>query len=374
MRPTFRNIDARDCGAGRRLVRRWVAAVATCLFLGGFAPAAAQDEPAADSAALGEVPIFSRGDLSYRPGRGLRHESLGLVLGGFTNLKLESTDESGEELTLDLLNFFLIFDYFERLRGVADLQLKDVVAWDRDRSGVHDFAFDVRRLFADLTVSDEVRVRVGTFLTPIGYWNLILAPPLTWTTEAPLIAEETFFEQTTTGAMVHGTVGALGGRVGYAVFGHFLDPLESDPDLKPADHAGGLRLTYDRGPSWSVGASFQSAETDNVWSHLGAVHGVWQQGRFASQVEAYVEDIHLEGVQWGGYLQGVVEVVEPFSLVARYEHLAPPSNQNSVHTFTFGGVYRPLPFMALKAEYRFGDRGLTGEDLDGFFFSFTTFF
>ena len=163
-------------------------------------PGGAADEPASP-VQLGEAPILSVGGLEYRPGRGLRFGDTGFVLGGFTNVKAEWTPDAGGELALDRFNLFLIFDRFTRFRAVAELQFKDIVDINEETAGTQDFAFDVRRLFGDFTITDALRVRAGTFITPVGYWNLILAPPLTWTTEPPLIVGETFFQPTTTGVM-----------------------------------------------------------------------------------------------------------------------------------------------------------------------------
>jgi hypothetical protein len=328
-----------------------------------------------EPAELGEAPILAGGPLQYRPGRGLRIDPAGLTIGGFTNVKAETTEEQGGEFALDTLNFFVIYDHFTRFRAVAELQLRDIVDVSEETAGTQDFAFDVRRLFGDFTVSDELHVRTGTFLTPIGYWNLILAPPLTWTTEPPLIVEETFFQPTTTGAMLHGSTGAGRGQLGYSLFSQFLQPLEDDPDLDPPDHTAGGRLSYDTGPGWSVGISHQASETDGAWSHLGGSFLQWQHRRGEILGEIYLQDGDaLSSVQWGTYLQGVLQIHGPFYLVGRYEHFDPPTPDPTLNLFTLGGVFKPFPFMALKVEYRFVDRNPDEDDPEGFFSSFTTFF
>lgn len=371
------------------------------LMLSTFFPPAALAQQGAENAPveLGESPILSVGPLAYHPGRGLRAGSTGLVVGGFINVKAEDTDEAGGEFSLDKLDFFFIFDRYARFRAVADLQLKDIFVADDEQVGTGDFAFDVRRLFGDFTASDQFRIRAGTFLTPVGYWNLILAPPLTWTTENPLIAEETFFQQTTTGVMLSGSVASHRGRFGYALFSQFLDPLEDDPDLMPPEHTAGARLTYDHGPKLSLGLSYQAAElgkdglngTSNNgsdeedpeaeegdpegWTHLVGAHFLSQYERGEVLGEVYFQDGEgLKSSQWGTYLQGVFEVYHPFYLVGRYEHFDPPSGEVALNVFTFGGVWKPFPFMAVKVEYRFADRNPDEDDPQGFFSSFTTFF
>jgi hypothetical protein len=341
----------------------------------------AEEEPASEPFELGEAPVLSVGPLEYRPGRGLRIGSTGAVIGGFTNVKAESTDEAGGEFALDTLNFFLIFDRFTRFRAVAELELDDIFVADDEHAGTKDFAFDVRRLFGEFTVSDRLIGRTGTFLTPVGYWNLVLAPPLTWTTEPPLIVEETFFQPTTTGVMLHGSTSVARGQFGYSLFSQFLKPLEDDPDLDPPDHTAGMRLTYEQSPAWSGGATYQASETDRDWSHLGALHLLWQPARGEILAELYLQDglgseadDETGSSQWGTYLQGVLEVHAPFYLVGRYEHFEPPSPESALNLFTVGGVWKPFPFMAVKVEYRFADGKLEEEDLEGFFSSFSTFF
>lgn len=335
----------------------------------------AQDEAPAAPVELGEAAVFRAGPLEYRPGRGLRLGDSGAVIGGFTNVKVETTQESGGAFSLDRLNFFLIYDLDPRFRAVAELQFKDIFVADEEATGGQDFAFDVRRLFGDFTIVDELHVRAGTFLTPVGYWNLILATPLTWTTEAPLIVEETFFQPTTTGIMLHGSTTAAGGQFGYELFSQFLEPLEDDPDLDPPDYTAGLRLTYETLPGWSVGATYQGAENEGEWSQLGGAFALWQPQRGEVLGEIYGQGGDaLTSAQWGTYLQGVYEVYGPLYAVGRYEYYDPPSPERPVNVFTVGGVWKPFPFMAVKVEYRFADRKLAEENLQGFFSSFTTFF
>jgi hypothetical protein len=354
---------------------RLLAATLVVFFvLGG--PVDAAEEASTAPIEIGESPLLTAGPIEYRPGRGLRLGPSGAVIGGFTNIKAEHTKEDGGEFAVDKLNFFLIFDRYTRFRAVAELQLKDIFAADKERAGTRDFAFDVRRLFGDFVLDDELRVRAGTFLTEVGYWNLILAEPLTWTTEAPLIIEETFFQATTTGLMLHGSRGVGVGQIGYSLSSQFLKPLEDDPDLDPPDYTGGARLEYSAGAAWSVGASYQAADTDDQWTHLGGLHAQLQHERGELLGEfLYQDGDGLDSSQWGAYLQGVFAFHPPFYLVGRYEHFEPVSGEGepALNLFTAGWVYKPFPFMALKIEYRFCDKE-PEDDPEGLFASFTTFF
>jgi hypothetical protein len=357
----------------------WWRAALLAVVVGCAAAAAAQEAapqpPSAAAEELGEAPILAAGPLEYRPGRGLHLGPTGLTVGGFTNVKAEYSEEAHGEFSLDLLNFFVIFDRIPHFRAVAELQLKDIFTASSEHVGAQDFAFDVRRLFGDYTIADALHVRAGTFLTPVGYWNLILAPPLTWTTETPVIVEETFFQETTTGVMAYGATGVGQGFLNYAVFSQFLQPLADDPDLDPPDLTAGARLVYDTGPAWSAGATYQAAENEGGWTHLGAVHAVWQPRRGEVLAELYAQGGDaLPSAQWGTYLQGTLEVWAPFYAVGRYEYYDPPGGAAALNLFTLGAVAKPFPFMAVKLEYRFADHDLDARDLSGVFASFTSFF
>ena len=298
------------------------------------------------------------------------------MIGGFTNVKVEHTDAGGE-FSLDNLNFFLIFDRFTRFRAVAELQFKDIFVADKNSAGTQDFAFDVRRLFGDFTVSDWLRLRVGTFLTPVGYWNLILAPPLTWTTEAPLIVEKTFFQPTTTGVMTL----RLDRRSAPAssatpLFSQFLQPLAERSRSRSARLHRRLPAHL-RHRARVVRRRHLSGGGD------GRRHGrTWARSTCSGSTAAARSSpsstsrtaTRPTSAQWGTYLQGVVDVYGPFYLVGRYEHYDPAAAGSTLNLFTVGGVWKPFPFMAVKVDYRFVDRNIEDDDLEGFFSSFTTFF
>src|SRR6185436_5015342 len=121
------------------------------------------------------------------------------------------------------------------------------------------------------------------------------------------------------------------------LFSQVLQPLEDDPDLNPPNYTAGLRLTYDMGPEWSGGATYQGAETGEGWTHLGGIHLRWQPRRGEVLSESYVQDgSALGSPQWGTYLQGVLQVHGPFYLVGRYEH-ADLNEERAVNVFTLGG-------------------------------------
>ena len=367
----------------RRSVARSSAGIpalaALAIFALSFAGAArADDDVSGLPAEVGEAPIFGAHGLSYSPGRGLRLDGTGLVLGGFATAEIEREDGEAAEFSLENLNLFLIFDRFRRFRAVAELALNEpLVVNDEGDGGAHD-SFELRRLFGDFAFTDLLHVRLGTFLTPVGYWNLIEAPPLTWTTEAPLIVDRTVFGLTTTGPMLHGSTGVLDGRLEYALFAQVLEPIGNDEQIDPDEYRAGARLEYDMGTEWSAGVSYLASDRDSDWSHLEDIYLFWQRQGFELLGEALYQDGAGAATRdWGAYLQGVYRIYGPIRGVARYEHFAPPHDRPQLNLFTLGVALKPYPFMAFKVEYRFSDRSPAQdfpENPVGFFSSFSTFF
>ena len=331
------------------------------MLLAVAAPTRAAEEPSSAPAELGEAPILSIGGLEYRPGRGLQVGDTGLVIGGFTNVKAETTPDAGYEFALDNLNVFLIFDRFTRFRAVAELQLKDIFDASDEAVGTQDFAFDVRRLFGDFTLADTLRVRAGTFLTPVGYWNLILAPPLTWTTEAAadrrgdllpahhhrpdaLRRHRRRRRAARLLALLAGPAPARGRSRSRPSRLH----RRAAPDLRTRPGVDGRAPRFRPPTPTTSGRSW--ARSICCGSTAAARSSASSTCRAARRCSS---------TQWGTYVQGVLELYGPLFAVGRYEHFAPPTPDPTLNLFTIGAVLRPLPFMAVKVEYRFVDRSTT---------------
>ncbi|MGH7352540.1 MAG: hypothetical protein ACREJJ_09220, partial [Candidatus Methylomirabilales bacterium] len=192
---------------------------------------------------------------------------------------------------------------------------------------------------------------------PIGRWNVVAREPLLWTTSEPLIVEQVF-EQTATGAMLYGSAFPRGGALSYSLYGTFLDPIDPDPTVPPAERSAGAHLEWASLGRWTVGASYFASELRNgEWNHLGGADLLWQPHR---RVEVSGEALFGEGSRedgrlWGLYAQTVVETVRTLYLVGRYERFDPPGARRAVDLFDLGLAWVPAPYLRLKADYVIAD-------------------
>ena len=303
---------------------------------------------------VGTAPIVSHptpfGEVTYTPGRGLALGDTGLLLGGYGNLVVSRNEGAPATLDFQDASLFVLWRLTQRLHVFSELEFEHVVEIDTEGDlGSPNERFTVERLYADYTVADAFAVRGGTFLTPVGRWNLLHAPPLVWTTSRPLITDHPF-DPNGTGAMVHGSFFPDAGVLSYTLYGQFAGLPEGNPDFRPVDHAAGARLEFAPLSNLSLGASYRGAEHRNGWSQLGGLDGLWQWSWFEVQGEALVERGTPGATQWGLYLQGAVELVSRLYLVERYEHYDGPRGAPA-DLIASGLLYRLFSNTVLKTEY-----------------------
>src|SRR6185503_7234261 len=260
---------------GRAVKTAWL--VTACVVLALGAPCVAR----------GELP----GGLVYTPGRGLHLDGTGITLGGDVSVNLVRDEGGPARLEFEELALFVSWDPLQRLHFFAELEGEDLVSVDdHGHGGTIEAHFAVERLYGDLALRDWLNLRVGKFLTPIGRWNVIHAPPLVWTTSRPLVTVRPF-DPHTTGAMAFGSLYPENTTVTYQLFGQFTEQLGPEHTPQRADHSVGGRLEWSGGPGWSVGGTYVAFERGPDWRHLTGADVLLTRGPF----ELMGEFAHVEG-------------------------------------------------------------------------------
>lgn len=286
------------------------------------------------------------GEMTYTPSRGLRIDDLGLTLGGYSNTILSRDEGKGAALELDDVSLFVIVDPAPRLHLFSEIEYADaVVIGEKERQ---DETLSVERLYADVHVDDAVNLKAGSFLTPVGRWNVIHAAPLVWTTSRPLTTEA--FDPNLTGVMLFGSLFPKGRTLTYYLFDQFAPPTEH-AEFEPADHSLGGRLELAPHPAWSIGTSYLAARRDGEWRQLVGLDLLWTGGLVEVMGETVFADGGGVGAAWGGYLQAVRSLTQRLSVVGRYEHFAAARQGPAADLVSLGLAFCPAPGVVLKAEY-----------------------
>jgi hypothetical protein len=348
----------------RPIFRTALVLLAAWACLAASVPRALADEPDDEVADLSALSFPSPvGPMRYVPGRGLHIGDTGLTIGGFSTLSFTHDEGGPTRLALDDLSFLIAWNLLPRVRFFSELEVDNLVeVQSSGRSGA-DARFDAERVYVDLALSDQINLRVGKFLTPVGRWNTIHAEPLVWTTSRPLTTEMGF-DQHTTGAMLFGSWFPGSGVVNYSIYGQFVNQLKrKTSDLDPADRSAGARLEYSTtSRELSLGLSYYASTQNDEWQNLFGADGLWRHG----PLELWGELIATgsrgpDEPEWGFFLQSALQVVGPLFLVTRYEHFDQRQPEPQVNLIDLGVAYKPLPFIVLKAEYLIADHRAEAE-------------
>lgn len=208
--------------------------------------------------ALLPLPAFTQDD-SYQLGRG-QPVTDWLTLGGYFSTEYKTTNDANTFL-LDDLALLLYgetssgFSYLLELESVEPY----VADFDADTTDTN-FPPTIERLYVDYRFSDQLSIRVGKQITPIGYWNLQPINVLRETTSNPLYSKEVF-PKFLTGVDVHGYA-PFDSKLSYHVYvqtGHDMD--ENNINIRIDSHRG-LALARALPGGWHVGSSI--GEFDRV--------------------------------------------------------------------------------------------------------------
>lgn len=313
--------------------------------------AQAQDAPSGDPS-VGLDPLAQH----YELGHGLRLGDSGFTLGGYGELAYADPREGDWRLALDSLSAILWWDGGGRWHFFSEAELAEGVVAQPGDVTTREARVVSERLYLDYALRDELKFRVGKFLTPIGRWNLIHAAPLTWTTSRPLITEATF-PTNATGGMVYGVLPWTAEGIEYSVYASPGEELFPEKRLDTFREAIGARLAATLLPHTQFGLSVASYEQESDADQRKQLLGVdfaWTHRRFELSGEfAYRSISRSDETQdeQGSYVQLVAPLYRQLYAVARYESFHRSGEDRDLNLYLGGLTWRASPALVVKAEY-----------------------
>ena len=293
-------------------------------------------------------------DDGYRLGSGLQLGDTGFRLGGYATGTYERENDTSPRAALDNLSLFVWWEGDGRWKFFSELEYENLL-FTRERRPGHDGYLSLERAYLDYALTDNLDVRAGKFLTPIGRWNLIHATPLVWTTSRPLVTTLAF-PTNMTGVMLNGTLPNLGNGVEYNVYGASSNDLHTNPSVDPLSSAFGAHVTWTVVPDLQIGisyADFEQEKTRPERKQLSGFDFLWTRNRFELSGE-FVYRFSDQGSlrdEKGAYLQLVAPLSEKLYAVVRYETYRVARDDAPVQLRVAGLNYRITPALVLKAEW-----------------------
>lgn len=295
---------------------------------------------------------------SYRLGSGYTVGDSGFRLGGYANLQFNAPHKAPWVVRTHDISLFLTWDSGSRLRFFSELEGGDVFWASQQESPSTRYGhFEFERFYFDELINDNLTVRLGKFLTPVGQWNPTHASPLVWTTNRP-VATENLFSTHATGAMLHGTVSVAEHQLDYAVYGDMSSELDPHRSKDPFDNAVGAYFRYAVNDNLQIGSSFQHYK---LAFHQGATYDLagfdvawsYQKHEISSEIVYRSNEQNANDHQWQGFIQGVSPLIDHWYLIGRYEFFE-QTTEKTGQVGVFGLAFRPLPPLVWKVEYRWG--------------------
>lgn len=329
------------------------------------------------TASLSAVAADGYVDNAYRLGNGYSIGDTGLRVGGYVNAHVGAPRANPWYFEVSDLSLFLTWDNGSRLRFFSELEAGDALtAGDHQALGVQNTHFEFERFYIDGLVNNNLTVRLGKFLTPIGQWNLIHAAPLVWTTTRP-IATEHLFATHASGLMLHGSVSVADRQLEYSVYGDMSENIDPHRSSNSFENAVGAHLRYSVNDKLQVGASFTNFVLNELHPtryYLSGFDVAWSYRKYELSSEIVYRTSEQANIKstWQGFVQNVIPLSQHWYAIGRYEFFE--QRQDKIgQVGGLGLAYRPLPPVIWKLEYKLGSHN---EKLapDGFFASFAVLF
>ena len=264
---------------------------------------------------------------------------------------MESPEHGTSTVTFDDLSLFVSAELGPHLR--AFLEFEDAKFWtiEGGTSRVQHHG-DLERLYVDYLRGDDLQVRIGKFLTPVGAWNEIHPDPLTWTVSRPLATYATF-PTFVTGLMASGTQPQESGSLDYAVFLQAGPCLDCATNARETERLVGGRLQW-RATRWEVGIPvlyFVDRLTREAVTLTG-VHAGLRRGRLDLRGEATVARVSgsLRSREYAAFGQAMWALTDHLFLVGQAEQAASARSLDSWHAWTAGVLVRPVSGLSFKVD------------------------
>lgn len=312
-------------------------------------------------------------------GEGYHLGNTGLWLGGYLNIDGVVPKSGPASLGLADAGLLARYELTPRVTLFNETDLEDSVTL-QEGAGLQrgSQVLLLERLYADWSVTPNLTVRTGKFLTPFGLWNVIRRAPLTWTVERPLATQSVFPEHVTGLGLIYETT-RQGWTLDASAYGQPSDELVPGSTDTTASGMAGGRIAA----AHTLGAAYVGTGISSV-AFKNSSTGLWEY------TEGCDLDVTLWGNQlmaefaydrlrqnsppheWGLYLQDALPLYGSLYGVLRFEHFEPRQGP-VVNGALLGLAWHASPHIFLKADYQFADQ--PDSDLErGFFAALVLFF
>ena len=281
---------------------------------------------------------------------------------GYTSLVVDAPAGDKTTLSIDDLSLFITGHINQTVNPFLEAELDGVTLLRQGEAPLSKISpqTSLERLYNDSYLTNNLSLRVGKMLSPVGEWNLIHAAPLVWTTTRPITTERGFSDYTSGASLIYNDAkGRLPDVQFYVQPAGEFRPTPSSRAIREYERVSGFHLNFPSGLNDKLGFSFQHAQVKNtgVQQNLIGFNFNKELGSLELESEAihtHISDTNnapLQDSEWGAYLQGVYALDERWHLIARYENFVDRDFSGASKNALLGIFYKSASPLVWKFEY-----------------------
>lgn len=296
----------------------------------------------------------------YILGQGLNIGAFNIA--GYATVEAETKKGEDARLLVDDLSLFIKGSINKAINPFLEAELAEANLWvegDSPLGSVHP-RLDIERIYNDFIFTENLTLRVGKILSPVGEWNSIHAGPLVWTTTRPLTTYRNFPEFASGMSVIADGLGS--GQVRAEAYWQPLGDIDGPSPYNVAflfRNTAGLHVEWPLGLTDKIGFSLQRADIRGTQEQqlLVGFNGRFTFGRLEVESEltrTWLSDpipTRRHKNEFAGYLQGAFGITDQLFLVGRGEIYRDRDFDRVSRNFLIGLNYRPRAPIAWKLEY-----------------------
>ncbi len=288
------------------------------------------------------------------------------------------TDGRDPKVELDDLSIYLSGNINQWFNPFVEAEYFSGTIWqEKGDDSFTDGEFIFERLYNDFKVSEKTRLRVGKFLAPVGYWNLIHAAPLVWTINRP--ATSTYGYSNYVTGIEYGYIldDFIGSRFDiYLQLGDEFDPkpLSNHPRRYDKLIGGSWTLSDNLNSRSSIDFQYAEVKDTNTTRTTFSLQKIWYFHQWDIDAQVIYTKIDVgetrklttinstskmrieasDGWDGGGYIQTRYRIDPKFNLYARGEFFHYAMERDKGNDFILGGRYLLGKWGNINVEYKWG--------------------
>lgn len=283
-------------------------------------------------------------------------------IAGYVNLVVEAPHDGKTEIVGDDFSLFVSGRFNKYFNPFFEAEITGATFWRESSTLLADNKpdFVLERLYNDSNLTENLTLRIGKMLTPVGEWNTIHAAPLVWTTTRPMTTYRSFPEYTSGLALnyspPHGKLPEM--QLFWQPDGE-IQPKPNALVTREYLHTAGIHLNWASGLTDKLGVTLQHADINHSDESQTLLGLNFKKTLAKFQFETEATYTHVDGRnpvrarddEWGAYVLGGYAINDKWSAMARYESFVDREATHGSRNALLGLTWRPDPAIAWKLEY-----------------------